>query len=158
MAVKLTCLSCGQINRLPDASSDASSDAKSGSGPNTRNKTSAKCATCGDLLLTGKAVEVSPAILEKAARNDDLPLVVDFWAPWCGPCKMMAPEFARAAGSLRGQARLVKLNTQSHQSTGGRYRIKGIPTLVKFERGRENARKTGALRATQIESWLRQSK
>lgn len=134
----LTCLRCGQLNRVPE----------------TRVGAGAKCGKCSHALLSLDAVEVSPAILEKASKNDDLPLVVDFWAPWCGPCKMMAPEFSKAAKNLRGKARLVKLNTQAHQSTGGRYRIKGIPTMVAFVRGKEHKRQAGAMRSGQIESWV----
>jgi len=135
----LTCLKCGQLNRVPD----------------DRLRAGAKCGKCSTALVPTDAVEVSPAILEKASKNDDLPLVVDFWAPWCGPCKMMAPEFSKAAKKLSGKARLVKLNTQAHQSTGGRYRIKGIPTMVAFERGKERKRQAGAMRAGQIEGWVR---
>ncbi|GAB5438791.1 thioredoxin TrxC [Falsiruegeria mediterranea] len=135
----LTCLSCGQLNRVPEA----------------KLRAGAKCGKCSKALVPADAVEVSPAILEKASKNDDLPLVVDFWAPWCGPCKMMAPEFSKAAKKLSGRARLVKVNTQKHQSTGGRYRIKGIPTMVAFERGKERKRQAGAMRAGQIEGWVR---
>jgi thioredoxin 2 len=135
----LTCLSCAQLNRVPDE----------------KLASNAKCGKCGAPLLPKAAVDVDPAILEKASKNDDLPLVVDFWAPWCGPCKMMGPEFAKAAGSLVGKARLVKLDTQKHQSTGGRYRIRGIPTVVAFERGKEKKRQSGAMRAGQIVSWVR---
>jgi thioredoxin 2 len=135
----LTCLSCGQLNRVPDSKLDAG----------------AKCGKCSTALVPKDAIEVNPAILEKASKNDDLPLVVDFWAPWCGPCKMMAPEFSKAAKKLNGKARLVKLNTQSHQSTGARYRIKGIPTMVAFERGKEKKRQSGALREGQIVGWVR---
>lgn len=134
----LTCLSCGQLNSVPES--------KLGAG--------AKCGKCSKALVPADGVEVSPAILEKASKNDDLPLVVDFWAPWCGPCKMMAPEYAKAAKKLSGRARLVKVNTQKHQSTGGRYRIKGIPTMVVFERGKERKRQAGAMRAGQIEGWV----
>lgn len=135
----LTCLSCGQLNRVPDSKLDAG----------------AKCGKCSKALVPKDAIEVNPAVLEKASKNDDLPLVVDFWAPWCGPCKMMAPEFSKAAKKLKGKARLVKLNTQSHQSTGARYRIKGIPTMVAFERGKEKKRQSGALREGQIVGWVR---
>ena len=136
---KLTCLECGQLNRVPEE--------RLGPG--------AKCGTCGASLLPGKAVEVDPAILEKAARNDDLPLVADFWAPWCGPCRMMAPEFSKAAAALSGQARLVKLNTEDHQAAGAKYGIRGIPTMVAFAGGRETKRQSGAMQESQIVNWVR---
>lgn len=135
----LTCLSCAQLNRVPED--------KLGRGP--------KCATCGAALMPGKPVDVDPAILQKAVQNDDLPLVADFWAPWCGPCRSMAPEFAKAARALGIQARLVKLDTQAHPSTGARYRIRGIPTLVAFERGKEKKRQAGAMRQGEIVGWFR---
>lgn len=100
------------------------------------------------------AVEITPAVLAKASANDDIPLVVDFWAPWCGPCKMMGPEFEKAAGKLSGQARLVKLNTQTHQSVSGKMRIKGIPTMIAFQNGREVKRQAGAMKVGQIVGWV----
>ncbi|MDK3072208.1 thioredoxin TrxC [Sedimentitalea sp. JM2-8] len=136
---KLTCLTCGQVNRVPED--------RLGAG--------AKCGTCGEPLVTGKAVEVDPAILAKAARNDDLPLVADFWAPWCGPCKMMAPEFSKAAQALAGQVRLVKLNTENHPEAGSKYNIRGIPTMIAFSGGRESRRQSGAMREPQIVGWVR---
>ncbi len=137
-AKKLTCLDCGQINRVP----------VDRLGPD------AKCGTCGAPLISAKAVEVDPDILAKAARNDDIPLVVDFWAPWCGPCKMMGPEFSKAAKTLSGKARLVKLNTEYHGSAGTKYNIRGIPTMVAFRGGRESKRQSGALREAQIVDWV----
>lgn len=136
---KLTCLDCGQLNRVPAD--------RLGGG--------AKCGTCGAALLRAKAVEVDPAILAKAARNDELPLVVDFWAPWCGPCKMMGPEFSKAAKALSGQARLVKLNTEDHAAAGAKYQIRGIPTMVAFANGRESKRQSGAMQEAQIVTWIR---
>lgn len=135
---KLTCLECGQLNRVPDE--------KLGANP--------KCGTCGAPLMSGKAVEVDAATLAKAAKNDDLPLVADFWAPWCGPCRMMAPEFSKAAQALQGRARLVKLNTEDHQAAGMKYGIRGIPTMVEFAGGREVKRQSGAMREPQIVSWI----
>ncbi len=137
--LKLTCTECAQVNRVP-------SERLTG-GP--------KCGTCGAALLPDRPAEVDAAWLVKAARTDDLPLVVDFWAPWCGPCRMMAPQFAQAAAALKGQARLVKLNTEDDPQAGARHNIRGIPTIVKFVKGRETARQSGALRAEQIVGWVR---
>lgn len=138
-AKKLTCLSCGQVNRVPDD--------RLGAGP--------KCGTCGAALIPAKAVEVDLATLQKAARTDELPLVVDFWAPWCGPCRMMAPEFAKAAATLAGQARLVKLNTEDHPQAGAAYHIRGIPTMAAFAGGRERQRQSGAMSAAAIVDWIK---
>lgn len=139
---KLTCLECGQVNRVPDE--------KINSGP--------KCGTCGAKLLNGKVTEVDPSTLSKAARNDDVPLVVDFWAPWCGPCRQMAPQFAQAARDLGSEARLVKLNTEEHPEAGTRYRIRGIPTMAAFAGGREKARQSGAMPTASIVNWVRQAR
>ncbi|MDQ2091029.1 thioredoxin TrxC [Marimonas arenosa] len=138
-AMKLTCLDCGQVNRVPS----------------DRVSAGAKCGTCGAKLVSNKAIEVDFATLQKAARNDDLPLVVDFWAPWCGPCRMMAPEFAKAAQELNGQARLVKLNTENYPQAGQAYGIRGIPTMAGFRGGREKARQSGAMPSTSIVSWVK---
>ena len=138
---KLTCLDCGQVNRVPEE--------KLSAGP--------KCGTCGAPLISGKAKEIDFATLRKAAKNDDIPLVVDFWAPWCGPCRMMAPEFTRAAGELNGVARLVKLNTEDNPQSGQAYGIRGIPTIAAFKGGREMKRQSGAMKAPMIVNWVKQA-
>ncbi|PRX37273.1 thioredoxin [Meinhardsimonia xiamenensis] len=137
-ATKLTCLECGQANRVPATRLD--------DGP--------KCGTCGAALVDGKVHDIDLETLQKAAKLDGMPLVVDFWAPWCGPCRMMAPAYAQAAASLKGRARFAKLNTEAHPQAGMRYNIRGIPTLVIFQNGRETARQSGAMPAQMIERWI----
>jgi thioredoxin 2 len=135
---KLTCLSCGQVNRVPEERLSA--------GP--------KCGTCGSKLFAQKPVEVDLATLQKAARNDDVPLIVDFWAPWCGPCRQMAPQFGAAVQPLSGLARLVKINTQSYPQASQRYGIRGIPTLAAFKSGKERGRNAGVMPTAGIIQWV----
>ena len=136
--MKLTCLVCGQVNRVPEARLVA--------GP--------KCGTCGDSSSAGGCTD-RRATLDKAIRNDELPLVVDFWAAWCGPCRMMAPEFAKAAAALAPGVRLAKIDTEAHSEVSARFGIRGIPLLITFQRGREVARQAGAQPAAGIERWVR---
>lgn len=140
MTLKLTCLACGQANRFPRDKLDAAP----------------KCGRCGARLVSTRPQEVSLDILQKAARRDELPLIVDFWADWCAPCRMMAPEFAEAAGMLAGRARFAKLDTQAHPRAGEIYGIRGIPLLIAFQNGGEAGRQTGAMQARQIADWAGQ--
>ncbi|THD81468.1 thiol reductase thioredoxin [Aliigemmobacter aestuarii] len=139
-AVKLTCAACGQMNRVPVA--------KLAEGP--------KCGVCGAALADGRVHELDAAAHDKALRGDDLPILVDYWAPWCGPCRMMAPEFAKAAKALAPRVRLAKLNTQDFPDIAGRARIQGIPALVLYHRGREIARLAGARPAADIVAFVQQ--
>ncbi len=108
------------------------------------------CGRCGQALLDGQPVELSDANFDKVVAASDLPVVVDFWAPWCGPCRQMAPQFEQAARTLKGKALFVKLNSDDNPQTSTRFGVRSIPTLVKLQRGNEVARVAGARPAGQI--------
>ncbi len=139
-AVKLACATCGQMNRVPVAKLTA--------GP--------KCGSCGEPLADGRVIELDAKAHDKATKSDELTLLVDYWAPWCGPCRQMAPEFAKAAKSLQGRARLAKLNTEDNPQIAQRARIQGIPALILYRGGREIARLAGARPASDIVGFVQQ--
>ena len=114
--------------------------------------------TCGrckrDLDVSGKPQEVDAESYTRAITNSPVPVVVDFWAPWCGPCRPMAPTFARAAGELEPDVRLAKVDTESEQQLAARFNIRSIPTLAIFFQGREIARQSGALDLGTLKRWI----
>jgi thioredoxin 2 len=138
----VACPSCNTLNRAPGDKLAA------GGG---------KCGSCGAPLFEGHPVALDAQSFETHAARTDIPLLVDFWAPWCGPCKAMAPQFEKAAAGLEPQVRLAKVNTDEEQQLAGRFRIQGIPTMILFHRGREVARQSGLMNAAGIESWVRQA-
>lgn len=114
-----------------------------------------KCGKCSQPLFTATPLELNADLFQRHLSNNDIPVLVDFWAPWCGPCKIMAPAFKQAAGLLEPHLRLVKVNTQEQQTLAGRFGIQSIPTLVLFRQGREVARQPGAMTVEQIVQWAR---
>ncbi len=134
---QIVCPHCGAVNRM-----------KAG-----RPAAEARCGACKEALFEGHPVEADPAMFEKQIARSEVPVLIDVWAPWCGPCKMMAPHFAEAAKVLEPSMRLMKLNSEDHPDVAGRLGIRGIPTMLLYRGGREIARVSGAMSARQIVDW-----
>lgn len=137
----IACPACLTTNRVPDE----------------RLLEDPVCGRCGDALLSGEPVELTDANFEAVTAKTELPVVVDFWAAWCGPCQMMAPQFAQAAGELKGRALLAKVDSDANPTTAARFGIRSIPTVVMLRGGAEAQRMSGAMRAPQIVQWVRSS-
>ena len=135
--MQIACPHCLTLNRVPDARLDDEP----------------KCGQCHRLLLPREPVAIAGEDLARLAQGTALPVVADFWAEWCGPCKMMAPAFADAARQ-RPHVQFVKVDTEASPQAASRYGIRGIPTMVLFKDGAEHARVSGAMQAAQLVGWI----
>ncbi len=134
----IVCPHCNAVNRIPLA----------------RMTDDPKCGKCHKPLFTAAPLELTSSNFQTHISRNDIPVVVDFWAAWCGPCKMMAPAFEQAAAQLEPTARLAKLNTEIEQDIAARFRIQSIPTIAIFRNGQEVARQAGAVGAADIVRWV----
>ena len=137
--VEIVCPSCSAVNRV-------------GAG---KPLLDGRCGKCRASLFDGHPVPLDDRSFNRHLTRNSIPMLVDFWADWCGPCKMMAPEFAKAAAAMEPQVRFAKLDTEAAQNTAAAHGIRSIPTMILFRNGKEAARQSGAMPAGHIIQWLR---
>ena len=136
--MELVCPHCGAVNRVPAE----------------RLRQRPKCGKCGGEMLPAQPIELTAVSFDKFIARNELPVLVDFWAPWCGPCKQFAPTYAQLAGEYLDRVRFAKVDTEAEQQLAARHAIRSIPTLALFKGGREVERIAGALPAAQLRAWL----
>lgn len=137
-SLNLSCPHCLATNRVPAERLEQ--------GP--------ACGKCRKALFTGAPITLNEESFGKFIRNTDLPVIVDFWAGWCGPCRMMAPAFAEAAKRMEPNVRFAKVDTEAAQGLAAKYAIRSLPTMVRFEAGKEKDRVSGAMNISQIMQWV----
>lgn len=140
-SVQIVCPHCNVTNRIPTA----------------KMEQAAKCGRCKRPLFEGQPLDLTRSNFRKHVDQTDIPVVVDFWAPWCGPCRMMAPIFAQAAQQVEPYVRLAKVNSELEQEIAADFGIRSIPTLVILKSGKEISRQAGAMQLDQLLSWIRRN-
>jgi thioredoxin 2 len=140
MSVKVVCTNCGKVNKIPKRESYAK----------------ANCGHCKESMLGQKPLDVDKEDLLHILVNSEIPVVVDFWAPWCGPCIQMAPAFEEASQSMSLQIQFLKVNTEEHQALGSMYGIESIPTMIVFKGTQEVERVSGGMSAGRLVNWTKQ--
>ncbi|MEA3522067.1 MAG: thioredoxin TrxC [Campylobacterota bacterium] len=139
MSIKVVCPHCGKVNAIPLKESYAK----------------ANCGECKNSLLNTKPINLDEKSFDNQMLNSDIPVIIDFWAEWCGPCKMMGPAFEEAATSFALKARFAKVDTEAEQNIAARFSIRSIPTIIAFKNNKEIDRVSGALSVTQLQDWVK---
>lgn len=138
-SIIVPCVQCATLNRIPQAKRHAQ----------------AQCGVCKQPVLSAQPFDLTPETFSQQSKGD-IPLLVDVWASWCGPCRQFAPTFSAAASQLMGQCRFAKLDSEAHPALSGQLAVRSIPSLILFRNGKEIARQSGALPLSQLLAWLQQ--